>query len=246
MSGRRDIAGFFICNTTTDVFIRFLNRRLRQKRKTVLLFANANLITRCGHLRKIMEQERDLYILNDGIALDAVSWLRFGSTFRENLNGTDFTPALLGQLKQRTRVFLLGGTSEVVASAASVFGKFENVQIVGTSDGYTLWDDHEEQIRQIREARPDVLLVAFGNPLQEEWILQNRHSFDASLIVGVGALFNFVSGSNPRAPELVRKLRLEWAHRLLLEPRRLMGRYTIGMVRFFALALLHDRQRSLS
>jgi len=57
------------------------------------------------------------------------------------------------------------------------------------------------------------------------------------LIFAVGALFDFVSGFTPRAPRLMRKLRLEWAYRLMREPRRLVGRYTVGTARFFGMVL---------
>jgi len=53
----------------------------------------------------------------------------------------------------------------------------------------------------------------------------------------VGALLEFLSGSIPRAPKILRTLRLEWAFRLAREPRRLVGRYTIGMLKFFAMAV---------
>ena len=79
--------------------------------------------------------------------------------------------------------------------------------------------------------------VIWGNPIQEEWILDNRDAINVPLIISVGALFDFVSGHTPRAPKVLRIVRLEWAHRLALEPRRLIGRYTIGIARFLAAAL---------
>jgi beta-1,4-glucosyltransferase len=245
MSTRRHIAGFPICNTTTKVFTRFLNRRLGSKKQTVVLFANANLVTCCSHLRQAIQQEPDLYVLNDGIALDAASWLMFGSTFRENMNGTDFTPVLLKNLKGRTRVFLLGGSLEAVTGAAAAFDQYPRVEIVGTTDGYSIWHDQAETVNRIKDAQPDILLVAFGNPLQEEWILKNKTLLDVPLIIGVGALFDFVSGVKPRAPDVIRNLRLEWAHRLALEPQRLVRRYTIGILRFFVAAIFYNRQRSI-
>ena len=246
MPDRREIAGFPVCNTTTPVFTRFLNRRLRRRQQTTLVFANANLITRCGHLRDAIVGDPATFILNDGIALDAANWLKFRSRFRENMNGTDFTPAFLKSLRQPARVFLVGGAADVVVKVARIIGGFPFVEVAGTADGYTMWQDEDGLARRIVDAKPDIVLVALGNPLQEEWILRHKARFEGCLMIGVGALFNFMAGTQPRAPALVRKLKLEWAHRLALEPRRLIGRYTIGMARFFAMTLLYDRQRRTS
>jgi beta-1,4-glucosyltransferase len=246
MPNRRNIAGYPICNTTTPAFVRFLNRRLRQKRSTRLIFANANLITRCGHLREAIGRDPDVFVLNDGIALDAACWLKFRSTFRENMNGTDFTPALLAALDRPARVFLVGGAPDVVQKVAYGVDRMPNVRIAGYVDGYSIWSRQDEVVSHIEDAKPDIILVALGNPLQEDWILANGHRFEGCLMIGVGALFNFMAGAQPRAPALLRRLKLEWAHRLALEPRRLLGRYTIGMARFFAMALLRDRQRNAS
>jgi beta-1,4-glucosyltransferase len=79
-----------------------------------------------------------------------------------------------------------------------------------------------------------VVLVALGNPVQEEWILNHRQALDASILIGVGALFDFWAGDKPRAPRAIQKMRLEWLYRLALEPRRLLRRYSVDLLVFFA------------
>jgi beta-1,4-glucosyltransferase len=79
--------------------------------------------------------------------------------------------------------------------------------------------------------------VAFGNPLQEKWILRHREALEVPLIFAVGALFDFLSGTASRAPQFIRRARLEWAYRLVQEPRRLFRRYTIDTLRFFGMAI---------
>jgi UDP-N-acetyl-D-mannosaminuronic acid transferase (WecB/TagA/CpsF family) len=54
----------------------------------------------------------------------------------------------------------------------------------------------------------------------------------ARLVLTVGALFDFASGTVPRAPRMVRTLRLEWIYRLLQEPGRLWRRYVLGVPLF--------------
>ena len=77
--------------------------------------------------------------------------------------------------------------------------------------------------------------MAMGNPVQEEWILDNRQSLNANIVIGVGALFDFWAGDKPRAPRWVQRMRFEWFYRLCLEPRRLLRRYTVDIVRFLIL-----------
>ena len=82
------------------------------------------------------------------------------------------------------------------------------------------------------------MFVAKGVPTQEHWIAAHAASVTAPVILGVGALFDFYSGTVPRAPPSIRKLRLEWAYRLLHEPRRLFRRYVLGNPEFVTRALL--------
>ena len=77
-----------------------------------------------------------------------------------------------------------------------------------------------------------VLFVAMGAPLQEKWITRHRGALRPALCLGVGALLDYLSGATPRAPRLVRALSLEWAWRVVLEPRRLGSRYIFAGIPF--------------
>ncbi|MEO4041409.1 WecB/TagA/CpsF family glycosyltransferase [Hoeflea sp. CAU 1731] len=73
---------------------------------------------------------------------------------------------------------------------------------------------------EINASGADIDLVALGVPLQEIWIERNRERLSASLVMGVGAQFDFWSGEVRRAPMLFRKTGMEWLWRLALEPKR--------------------------
>jgi N-acetylglucosaminyldiphosphoundecaprenol N-acetyl-beta-D-mannosaminyltransferase len=79
-------------------------------------------------------------------------------------------------------------------------------------------------VRRIRESGARLVFVSLGCPKQELWMAAHRDRLDAVLL-GVGAAFDFHAGRIPRAPARWRRLGLEWAHRLLQEPRRLGMRY---------------------
>jgi beta-1,4-glucosyltransferase len=231
------IAGFAIRRTTGSAAFRFLEQRWRDRRRAIVFFANANFVIQCAPLRQTIAESPEILLLNDGVALDIAALLRRGIRFPENLNGTDFTPAFLGALDRTARVYLLGGRPGVAQSAAEALTRYPHVEVCGQMDGYSIWKDEAAVIREINAARPDVLLVALGNPRQEEWILRHREALEVPLIFAVGALFDFLSGTAPRAPQLVRRVRLEWAYRLAHEPRRLFRRYTIDTLKFFGMAI---------
>lgn len=216
--------------TTAAALTAELLEQIPARRSIALFFANSNLVMRCEAQREAMHDPR-VILVNDGIGLSIAARLFNGSTFVENLNGTDFTPELFRRATSPLRVFLVGGKADVVAQAATHVRDHLGQQVVGMVDGYQ--DLHRPAlIDEIRRADPDIVLVAMGNPLQEAWILAHRDSIGAGLFVGVGALFDFWAGNKPRAPAIVRRLRLEWAFRLMLEPRRLARRYTVDIIRF--------------
>jgi len=118
------------------------------------------------------------------------------------------------------------------------------VNVVGCRNGYDQARDPQATIAAINASGANVLLVAMGNPEQEKWILHHYHELHVSLLAGVGALFDFWAGAKPRAPQLVRRLRLEWLYRLSLEPARLLRRYTLDIAVFLALCLRSGKSTS--
>ena len=226
------IAGFLVSQTTSHSLAQHLLRELQSKNKVALFFANTNFIVQC---RSQLHRMRDdsVIVVNDGVGMDIAALLIQRSRFEENLNGTDFTPYFFNQSARPLRVFLLGGTPDVLQKAADYARHQLGQQIVGVCDGYEDIQKKHHLVDTINRAKPEVVLVALGNPIQEEWILDNRHALNAGVVIGVGALFNFWAGDKSRAPMLMQRCRLEWFYRLCLEPRRLLRRYTVDIVRFF-------------
>jgi N-acetylglucosaminyldiphosphoundecaprenol N-acetyl-beta-D-mannosaminyltransferase len=78
---------------------------------------------------------------------------------------------------------------------------------------------------EINRSGADVVWVGIGVPKQEKWMARMRDRLDAPVLIGVGAAFDFHAGLIPQAPEALQRLGLEWAFRLVQEPRRLWKRY---------------------
>lgn len=229
------IAGFPVVNTTSPALSRYLLRAVRANQKATLLFANTNFIVQCRHLLESFKKG-SVTIVNDGVGMDIAAYLFGREAFSENLNGTDFVPQLFSAARRPLRVFMLGGKPEILEKSADHVRHILNQEVVGSCNGYGgMAIDHHLLIEAINNSHAEIVLVALGNPIQEEWILTNRLALNANVVIGVGALFDFWSGSKPRAPRLVQRTRLEWLYRLCLEPRRLVRRYTIDIMRFLIL-----------
>ena len=234
------IAGFSVKETTQDSLATHILQRIAAHKKSILFFANTNFIVKCRPLLKEMCNE-DVVIVNDGVGMDIAALLLNQKKFKSNLNGTDFTPYLFSQSKQPLRVFLLGGKSIVLDKAASYLIRELGQIVVGSCDGYE-GVKNSNLVEQINIAKADVVLVAMGNPMQEQWILNHYQGLDAKLIAGVGALFDFWAGDKPRAPTWIQNIRMEWFYRLCLEPKRLVKRYTIDVLVFLIFCFKYRKQ----
>ncbi|MFC3695242.1 WecB/TagA/CpsF family glycosyltransferase [Chenggangzhangella methanolivorans] len=212
-----------------------IDRSLEGAGQIRVAFANANTMLQAMTSTEYARAFNSFLVLNDGVGIDICSRLFNGRRFDENLNGTDFTPALLRESRHDFRIFLLGGKPGVAEDAASKFAEAHpRHKVVGVHNGYFEDADAPDVIARINASKADLVLVALGNPRQEQFVATHARDIEAPVILMVGALFDFVAGRVIRAPRFVRAARAEWMFRLLQEPRRLGRRYTLDVVRFLA------------
>ena len=103
---------------------------------------------------------------------------------------------------------------------------YPRLRIRGYHGGYFSSGQEHQIIANINAARPDILWIGMGAPRELSFALRNRrHLHGVGIIKTAGGLFDFLSGRVRRAPSWMQAMGLEWAHRTLLEPRRLAGRY---------------------
>ncbi len=164
----------------------------------------------------------------------------------DNLNGTDLFPALCDRLVgSGMGLYLLGAQPGVVeVMVERMRERWPSLDLRGWHHGH-LRDQAEEDevIAGIAASGAAVLLVAMGVPAQERFIARNLPRLGVKVALGVGGLFDFVSGRIPRAPLWLRELGLEWAYRLLREPRRLWRRYVLGNFVFLWHLARYHRER---
>lgn len=178
-------------------------------------------------LRRINEEAA--FLLADGAPLVWASrWRR--APLPERVAGSDLIYDLCEQAAARgDRVFFLGGPLGVAQAAADrLEQRYPGLIVAGVAcPPFRSLNDAEQAdlIAQIRDARPDLLFVAFGQPKGERWIRQHLDEIEVSVCVQVGASFEFVAGSVRRAPRWVQRIGMEWAWRLGTDPVRLGPRY---------------------
>ncbi len=159
----------------------------------------------------------------DGIGIVYASKIINGA-IKERAAGFDICCRILEKLAEKNgTVYLFGGKPEVANMAKdNIESKYKGISVVGTSDGY--FDKEKEQaiIEDIKEKKPDLLLVCLGAKKQETWIYQNKDVLDAKIIIGAGGSIDVFAGTVKRAPDIFIKLNLEWFYRLIKQPSRFM------------------------
>ena len=157
----------------------------------------------------------------DGMGLIlAARWL--GHPLRQRVTGSDGIYHLCAHCATRGyRPYFLGAAPGVAELAAErLVALSPGLEVAGAFAGSHHIKDEDEVIARVRAAAPDLLFVAYGVPAEEKWIARNRERLGVPAMVGVGGAFDFVAGVTKRAPVWVRRLGLEWLHRLLREPWR--------------------------
>jgi len=201
-------------------------------------------------LRKVLN--RSGLTTPDGMPL---VWLgRFhGYTWVDRVYGPDLLLAVCQHgLSRGYRHFFYGGMPGVAERLAQRLSqRFPGLVVAGTfSPPFRPLTESEdaEIVAVLNEAAPDIIWVGLGSPKQDWWMAEHRGRLNAPVLVGVGAAFDFLSGSKTQAPGWVQRSGFEWLFRLLQEPRRLWRRYLIYNPLFVAsilLQLLHLRNYPL-
>ena len=226
---------------SSEEAVELLQVRLLRRQGGRVYYANAHTMVTAAKNRALSEalEQSDL-LLADGSGVRWGSAL-LGTPLVHNLNGTDLVPTLCkaGAVK-RLSVYLLGGKPGVAEEAAANLAKaYPGLVIAGTQHGYFSQEETQQVLKAIRAARPHLLLVAMGVPLQEIWINQYASQLPGITCMGVGGLFDFLAERVARAPLSIRAVGMEWLWRLMMEPTRLWKRYIIGNFVFFGLVVAY-------
>jgi N-acetylglucosaminyldiphosphoundecaprenol N-acetyl-beta-D-mannosaminyltransferase len=168
-------------------------------------------------------------VVPDGMPLVWLGrWRGYG--LERRVYGPELMQTFCRDTGPKYRHFFYGGGPSVPGLLAQILREQCGTNVVGDySPPFCMLSEKEDSeiIDMIHRADPDVLWIGLGTPKQERWMYEHRPKLRVPVVVGVGAAFDLSTGRIRQAPFWMREHGLEWAFRLLMEPRRLWRRYLL-------------------
>ncbi len=220
MDGRVWVLGVPFDPVDLGAAVEVCARLVQDGRPHLVVTANPEAVMRAQADPEFAEVIRgaDL-VVADGIG---VIWAsrRLGQPLPGRVPGIELVEALCAHAARAgLRVFLLGGAEGVAERAAqNLVRRYPGLRIGGTHHGY--FTEDAPVVARVAESRSELLFVGMGMPRQEKWLSRHLSALGVRLAVGVGGSLDVLAGRVRRAPEVLRRLHLEWLYRLLQEPRR--------------------------
>ena len=151
----------------------------------------------------------------DGVGIQIMSGLLHGKKI-ERITGVHVAELLCKICEQEGKsLFFLGGRGVAEIAAFNMKNKYPNLKIAGFAEG-----SPHELLDEVKNTRPDAILVAYGAPSQEKWLAKYHKEIPSLRIgIGIGGTFDFWTGKLKRAPEFAQKIGIEWLWRLAQEPK---------------------------
>jgi len=237
-----------LCNVkitpvSLDELHNFIVNAISNKAHSMVLHANAhavNLAQKDDTFRNILNQASLVFC--DGFGIRMGAYL-LGHRIPPRITYADWMWQLAELAEQHQfTIFLLGAKPSIAEQAASKLHKrFPKLQIVGAHHGY--FDKASSSLENstvidiINNADPDILIVCFGMPQQEQWVSTHWNHINARIVLTGGAALDYISGNLRRGPRWMTAYGLEWLARLIVEPRRLWKRYVLGNPQFLWLVM---------
>lgn len=219
----------------------YIAHSVKRGRTVPILHANAFGVTLARKDRRfagMLEKSPLVFCDGSGVRIGA---RMLGYDLPTRITYADWIHQLVPFLRDEgLSLFLLGSKPGVAATAARrLQDRYPGLVIAGTQDGYFSKSGAENDavVARLNEARPDVVLVGFGMPLQERWIEDNLESLGPMVLLTCGAGIDYAAGEVRRGPKFLVDNHMEWLARLWVEPRRLWKRYLLGNPQFLAMVL---------
>lgn len=242
MIERFDVIGCKISKTTTQGAVQEILSQVRSKQGGYVCFANVHAgVTAYNNPGYLSVLNHSFLTLPDGRPIYWIGRLN-GVQGIEQIPGPDFLPKLMAQKSNPPlRHYFYGGQPEALEKMiVNLKKKFPDAVLAGWESPpfrELSIDEDSQAIRRIKESKADIVWVGLGAPKQEYWMAFHQDQLKPIVLLGVGAAFDFHAGSIERAPIWMRKIGLEWLHRLVQEPNRLWRRYLVTNTLFLIYAL---------
>jgi N-acetylglucosaminyldiphosphoundecaprenol N-acetyl-beta-D-mannosaminyltransferase len=236
-----EVLGVNVCAITMDDAIATLERWISEGRREYVCVTDVHCIMECRRDQLLRRIYNDAGMVTpDGVPV--VYFLRLiGKKRTQRVYGPDLMREMTAVSGRRGyRQFYYGGDVGVAEKLKeTLVGSVPGLQVVGTfCPPFRKMTPEEDRavVDAINAARPDIVWVGLGAPKQERWMAEHLGRIDAPVMVGVGAAFDFLTGTKRQAPVWMQRHALEWLFRLCSEPRRLWRRYAYVVPGFAFLA----------
>lgn len=203
-----------------------LEERLVKKQKTFVVTANPEVFMKISQNEALCQSvfDENTIVTPDGEGIVQAARM-LGYQLWGKIAGVDSVATMfkLGDI-HHSKLYIYGSKQEVLdALRKKLETNYPHLEIVGMKNGY----DHDENMvfKDMVNAGPDIILVALGVPRQETLIASHLQEFDHGIFIGCGGSLDVLSGTKKRAPKIFIRLKMEWAYRLLKEPKRIKRFY---------------------
>jgi N-acetylglucosaminyldiphosphoundecaprenol N-acetyl-beta-D-mannosaminyltransferase len=227
---KKSVFNSFVSIASYDNFIDSIFSIVERKVPGYVCFANVHMIIEAykdTNFRKIVNNA--IMVAPDGKPLSVFLKL-FRGIKQERVCGMDILPEILRRAASLNKSVYFYGTTEKLLKAIVRRAKkdFPALKVAGyLSPPFKEKLSNEETAvirKRIKDAEPDLIMVALGCPKQEKWMAENKDAIGVCML-GLGQAFHIYGGIERRSPRWMQKLSLEWIFRLMQEPRRLWKRY---------------------
>lgn len=239
-----ELLGVQIDNLSLQEVLEKVNRFLSSKNQHFIVTPNPEFLVAASKDKNFKEilNYADVAVA-DGIGLTKAA--KFLGQTLQRVTGVDLVWSISELAEENNwSIYFLGGGEMVAAQTAEVLRRdFPNLKTAGAESGGQIADPSQtdqDLIDRIKNSKPKILFVAFGQIKQEKWIFKHLDQLPSvKLAIGVGGTFDYISSAVPRAPKFLRQLGLEWLFRLIQQPSR--GKRIFDAVIIFPLLILKNK-----
>lgn len=161
----------------------------------------------------------------------------FGVRNIERVAGCDLMFALLEHCAEAGRKpYILGARHDVLVRAVhEARRRWPDLIFAGWRDGYFTYEEESGIVEAIGATGADCLFVAMPTPQKERFLSRHARELNVPFVMGVGGSVDVLAGRVSRAPHWMQRSGLEWLHRLVQEPAKMLPRYAVSNARFAVL-----------
>lgn len=219
MERKAKVQGFNVNLLSFDEVIKALVCAINDEKNLHVVTINPEIIQNAKKNFDLKQIINDAEIVTpDGVGVKIA--LKMKGIKQEQVTGVDLSKKMLEiAADEKFKVALVGAKPEILELVVqNLKNKYENIEIVYSHDGY--FSDFDPIIKDVINSGAKFLLCAMGSPKQEFFISELKKQAKGIVMIGVGGTFDVLSGKVQLAPEIYRKLGLEWLYRTIKQPER--------------------------